>query len=292
MPLAIEWEEIPIALEVLDALVERYLSEFARVWVNFDREQKTLGSVIYRLRHDQLGDSGTINLYKVGEQKSTMKIHDPPRLPDRDPTPEEQKTLAVISDREEKLKAHTRLREKIRAERDALYLRRRKCRALATKALFQGMSLSPAWQVAMGKATTEDDASNKLRLMNTKLDALLGQTTIRMDQSQLAVTQAVLNAIEAGRVPETELQETLTAMQHTLSEIRQRGAALPDPALASEIESLSEVFDAPKLDAKHKLKITVPIIPFLLSYEGEVELKSGLNLEAAWKRLVARVQDT
>jgi hypothetical protein len=105
--------------------------------------------------------------------------------------------------------------------------------------------------------------------------------------------QAVLDAIEAELVPMGELEETLVAVQHTLSEIQQQGVALPDSALTNEeVEHLSEVVYASKLDAKHKLKVTVPIIPYFLSYEGEVELKSGLNLEAAWKRLVAKIRDT
>ena len=108
-----------------------------------------------------------------------------------------------------------------------------------------------------------------------------------------ATVQAVLDAIEEGLVPIGELEETLVAVQHTLSEIQQQGVALPDSTLTSEeVEHLSEVADAPKLDAKHKLKVTVPIIPVILSYEGEVELKSGLNLEAAWKGLVAKVRGT
>jgi len=169
---------------------------------------------------------------------------------------------------------------------------------------------------------TEDEAGKKPGLMDTKLDALLaGQTGIRedlsglrqavltrfdtseqtiiatvierLDQGQLATVQAVLDAIEAGLVPIGELEETLVAVQHTLSEIQQQEVALPDSILTSEeFEHLSEVVDAPKLDVKHKLKVTVPIIPVILSYEGEVELKSGLNLEAAWKRLVAKIRDT
>ncbi len=54
MPVSTVLEEIPIALEVLDALVERYLSEFARVWVDFDREQTTLGSVTHTRRPKSL----------------------------------------------------------------------------------------------------------------------------------------------------------------------------------------------------------------------------------------------
>jgi hypothetical protein len=175
--------------------------------------------------------------------------------------------------------------------------------------------------VAEQPTLTEDEGGKKPEQIDTKLDALLaGQTAIRedlsglrqavlarfdtseqtviatvvqrLDQGQLATVQAVLDAIEAELVPIDELEETLVAVQHTLSEIQQQGAALPDSTLVSEVERLSEVADAPKLDAKHKLKVTVPIIPYLLSYEGEVELKSGLNLEATWNRLVAKVRGT
>ena len=185
--------------------------------------------------------------------------------------------------------------------------------------LYKRLELFPA-QVSQ-PPHTRDDTGKKLRVMDNKLDALLTSQTViredlselrqavlarfdaseqtiiaavvgRLDQSQLAMTQAVLNAVEAGRVPEGELQETLTAVQHALSEIRQQGSVFPDATLASEVERLSEVVTAPKLDAKHKLKVTVPIIPVILSYEGEVELKSGLNLEEVWKRLVTRVRDT
>jgi hypothetical protein len=162
------------------------------------------------------------------------------------------------------------------------------------------------------------DVAAQLRQMGTKLDALLaGQKAIqenladlrqavlarfdaseqtiiaavveRLDQSQLATIQTVLDAIEAGRIPESDLQETLLAMQQALAEIQQRDIVFSDPALTTEVEQLAEVVDAPRLEVKHKLKVTVPIIPLLLSYEGEVELKSGLNLEAAWRRLVDKV---
>lgn len=42
---------------------------------------------------------------------------------------------------------------------------------------------------------------------------------------------------------------------------------------------------APELSVKHKLKVTIPIVPLLLGYEGEVELNSRLNLEASWQAL-------
>jgi hypothetical protein len=148
-----------------------------------------------------------------------------------------------------------------------------------------------------GQKAIREDLSGLRQAVLARFDAseqtIIETVTERLDQGQLATVQAVLDAIEAELVPMGELEETLVAVQHTLSEIQQQGVALPDSALTNEeVEHLSEVVYASKLDAKHKLKVTVPIIPYFLSYEGEVELKSGLNLEAAWKRLVAKIRDT
>jgi len=170
MPVSSVLEEIDIGLEVLDGLVERYLREFARVWVDFERQQITLGSVTYKLHHEEVGDSGAIELHKQGEAKTTMKISDPPRPPDRGLTPEEQEALAAISGKEEKLKAYIRLREKIWAEREALYLSRRKRHQRAIEALFQGMNHDPAWRAAMGEATTKEGAV-KVKPPHPPLDA-------------------------------------------------------------------------------------------------------------------------
>jgi len=209
------------------------------------------------------------------------------------------------------------LRERLVNLKTEIRKRRRRLRSIYEQIKKVGLPVT-----APETPPTEDEAGKKPGLMDTKLDALLaGQTGIRedlsglrqavltrfdtseqtiiatvierLDQGQLATVQAVLDAIEAGLVPIGELEETLVAVQHTLSEIQQQEVALPDSILTSEeFEHLSEVVDAPKLDVKHKLKVTVPIIPVILSYEGEVELKSGLNLEAAWKRLVAKIRDT
>lgn len=39
------------------------------------------------------------------------------------------------------------------------------------------------------------------------------------------------------------------------------------------------------VNAEHKLKLTIPIIPVLLSYEGAFELGSRLDLAAVWRAL-------
>ncbi|RIK43174.1 MAG: hypothetical protein DCC55_06470 [Chloroflexi bacterium] len=163
------------------------------------------------------------------------------------------------------------------------------------------------------------EVADQLQQMGAKLDALLaGQTVLRndlgalrqvmlarfdaneqtivaavvaqLDRSQLATVQAVLDAVDGDRFPVNEVQETLAVVQQVLAEIRQRDISLGDPVIAGEVEQLVEIVAAPHFDVKHKLKIAAPIIPLVLSYEGEVELGSGLNLAGVWQRLLAKVR--
>ena len=58
------------------------------------------------------------------------------------------------------------------------------------------------------------------------------------------------------------------------------------PALPpSQQAPLNEIIKNPELDARHKLKVAVPIIPFILEYEGELELGTGFNLKSGWESI-------
>jgi len=156
------------------------------------------------------------------------------------------------------------------------------------------------------------DVSIRLQQMDAKLDTLLtGQTTIRndlsylrqtllahyeareratvatiieqLDQAQLTTVQAVLDALEAGLVSK-EMRQVLNPVQEMLAALQQHGIFLPGQ------QGVAEVVAAPTLDLRHKLKITLPIIPLLLGYEGELALGSRIDLEALWERLVARMR--
>ncbi|NQE52365.1 hypothetical protein C5S29_02130 [ANME-1 cluster archaeon GoMg3.2] len=143
-----------------------------------------------------------------------------------------------------------------------------------------------------GQESMQDDLKDLRKTLLARFDAseqvIISTIVQRLDLNQLATVQSILDEIEIHRVPENELQETLNTIQQALLEIRQTG--LNDSQLMTEAKDLSEMVDDPKLDVNHKLKISVPIIPLILTYETEVELKSGLNLKAAWQRLKARVR--
>lgn len=169
--------------------------------------------------------------------------------------------------------------------------------------------------------TKVGDIAEQLEQMDSKLDDLLeGQAVIQTDvcemqqvilarfdvsertivtvfvelleQNQVTTVDAVLEALEADRVPSSLLEETLTVVQEAMAELPE----IRDDSSASipvhEFNQALEIVQSPQFDVRHKLKVTAPIIPLILSYEAELELGSGLNLEAAWRRLVARVRES
>nr|CBH39266.1 conserved hypothetical protein [uncultured archaeon] len=148
--------------------------------------------------------------------------------------------------------------------------------------------------VLSGQKVMQDDLKDLRKTLLARFDAseqvIISTIVQRLDQNQLATVQSILAEIETHSVPENELQETLNTIQQALLEIRQTERGLYDSQLMTEAKSLSDLVEDPKLDVTHKLKVSIPIIPLILSYETEVGLKSGLNLKAAWQRLKVRVR--
>ncbi|MBD2682545.1 MULTISPECIES: hypothetical protein [Nostoc] len=100
----------------------------------------------------------------------------------------------------------------------------------------------------------------------------------QLNQNQLVLTQNLLDALEANQVSEQQMQQMLAVLEERVS-------ALP-PSQAA----VAEIIKAPELDAKHKLKVTLPLVPFLVDYEGELELGSGFNIKTAWEQLLTKLR--
>jgi hypothetical protein len=111
---------------------------------------------------------------------------------------------------------------------------------------------------------------------------IIAVITERLDQSQISTISSVLEALEANEVSEFETQQLLEGTQQMLAVLNQRNIVLPGQ------QEVTEAIKAPELDAKHKLNVTVPIIPLILEYEAELELGTGINLKAAWQNLLVR----
>ena len=94
---------------------------------------------------------------------------------------------------------------------------------------------------------------------------------------QLQELQVILVGLDQLRLSQQEAVQWVSALRPALVEAEER-KLLP-------AASASTIVDSPTLGVAHKLKLTVPIIPFLLGYEGEDQLGSRMNLEMAWEWL-------
>jgi len=101
-------------------------------------------------------------------------------------------------------------------------------------------------------------------------------------------------AVQGDHLAAADLQALLTAVAAVHAEVRGHGAALADLSARLDLlavdEAVAAVVGPTDAEFKHRLVMTVPLVPFLLSYEGEVELKSRLGLDAAWQALLARIR--
>jgi hypothetical protein len=107
---------------------------------------------------------------------------------------------------------------------------------------------------------------------------IISTITQQFNETQLVLTQNLIDALEANLISEQEMQQMLVVLEERI------------PALPPSQAAVAEIIKDPELDAKHKLRVTLPIIPMLVEYEGELELGSGFNIKSAWEQLVAKLR--
>ncbi|MEI6370004.1 MAG: hypothetical protein WCO49_09880 [Nostocales cyanobacterium ELA608] len=129
----------------------------------------------------------------------------------------------------------------------------------------------------------------KLNIVLIKQDSLLiryeasEQAILRvfieqLNQTQLAFTENMLNAVAANQVSESEMLEMLAVLE----------SRIPSLPANSQAE-IAEIIKSPELDARHKITVTLPIVPFLINYEGELELGTGFNIKSAWEFIIKKL---
>lgn len=140
-------------------------------------------------------------------------------------------------------------------------------------------------EVAAGVRDLQAGQQRILARFDLTEQRILTPILARLDAQETALLDAILAALETTGVAADELDQHLTAIDAALAEISARAAQIHDAELVASAQQVAELASAPGLDAKHKLKVMIPIIPLLLSYEGELELSSRLNLAAVWQAL-------
>jgi len=116
-----------------------------------------------------------------------------------------------------------------------------------------------------------------LERLDTSEQAVIASIIIELDRNQLETVKCIWDALETNRIPEQEVKSILDSLEELIFDIKQK--RVNEPHLLKKADEISKVLDNSSLDMNHKLKLTIPIIPTILSYESEIDLKS------AWQSL-------
>lgn len=133
----------------------------------------------------------------------------------------------------------------------------------------------------------EDLKTSLLARFDQNERQLIAAITSELSQSRLSEVNAVLAGVDALHTHDERLADALTSLDALLSALSQAAKEAPE-ALPAKLSQVEKALAAPTLDLRHKLKLVVPIIPWLITYEGELDLGSGIDLEATWQALLAR----
>ena len=107
----------------------------------------------------------------------------------------------------------------------------------------------------------------------------------RLDQNQMATVQIVLEALDEKGGHDQQFKELLDRLEAFIFELEQK--YIEDPAMKNDIDEAYIYLKDPEMNIKNRLVVTIPLIPLLLTYQGIIELQSGLNLLAAWNKLAS-----
>lgn len=101
--------------------------------------------------------------------------------------------------------------------------------------------------------------------------AIIAEITQILDDNQLTLTNNLLEALETNKISDNDVIEMVAILE-------QKILALP----SSQQTSVNEIIKNPELDARHRLKVAIPLIPLFVSYEGEFELNTGFDIKSLW----------
>lgn len=120
--------------------------------------------------------------------------------------------------------------------------------------------------------------------LSEKMKQISSEILQQLSYAQIAIINALTIAADESRIQENDVAELLQAVSALRDNLPAGHAA------ASALQSLAPVVDDPKANISNRLKVTLPIIPLLLSYEGEYELSSGINLRSILQRVVEKIR--
>jgi HEAT repeat protein len=122
----------------------------------------------------------------------------------------------------------------------------------------------------------------------TSEQKILSSVFERLDKDKLEIVCSLLDAIKENKIPKELTEETLKATKDFITEIK--SMQIQDPELVKCVDSWEDAMNSPELGIENMIKVTIPIIPFLLTYEGSYKFQTGLKLDSVWDKLRAFIR--
>ena len=118
------------------------------------------------------------------------------------------------------------------------------------------------------------------------------QDVIRIgNKLQKIFIKSIIEAIDQKQLTDAEMKEFLRVIQQAFKELEQKAPS--DSAVGKmlqESQNLPEVWESPTKDTGEKLKVSIPIIPSILTYEAELSVNVKESLKKFWKKFQDKIK--
>lgn len=158
-----------------------------------------------------------------------------------------------------------------------------------------GVEASPRDHTYVGVAVMSQDDHEQLRQkMASRFEPHHKEAAAviiqHLNVAELVDADAILDAVESGILNDRDSRQLADAFGAVLADMQDRTFVLYDEALTKAIRNLGDIIREGDTSLSHRFKLSVPIVPFFLSYEGDLPLKSLRKFRDIWSRLVNKVR--
>lgn len=129
---------------------------------------------------------------------------------------------------------------------------------------------------------------NILTHYDKKQEQLIAQIIGELNQAQASAVQEVVAALDGYQGDENVLQSELDKIQALLGNVKSKLDELDNKTLLEAANEILATVSEPQVSARHKLKLTIPLLGPFIGYESELELNQDATfagLAEIWKEL-------
>jgi hypothetical protein len=141
-----------------------------------------------------------------------------------------------------------------------------------------------------------DSAKESLSILKSDFPQLTGiplenaitQIIVKLNENHLRELHQINKAITDKMLSEHEIEAFLLQLQSVISRISSYDL---NPDSHSDILKINEIIKSPQLNIENKLKLSIPIIPLILTYEANLGLDIQTEINKLWNWLTHKKQN-